>query len=1350
VLQFEQTTARTLTVGTDVTVQNGGTLQSNPAGTQTGHSLSIAGNLTNNGTLDFSTNADTAGAGIVFTGAANNTFGGSGATTDIRLLTINKGTSNTNVLELNPSNFTVRGVTTDTVVGGWLTLTNGTLKLSGMFSGTSRVFTSAAYTIATNVGFWLNNPNYTVAGQTGSSTLNGLLHVSQGTFNIGTTTGNALGFSTGSTVVVDGGTVNTTGRFGVAAAGNVINYSQSAGTITVNTIGNTSATLGSFDLGTSVSSSVNVSGGTIVAQLAASAIDYRNQAGNGIPSVTGGTLQLGNAASGAAKSFNIRGVVPNLVITNTSANHTATFTSSPVSFNNSSLDITINAGNTLNTANAIFLMVGSTVTNNGTLTSSGANSNFIWLDNGQGLQTYTGTGVTTAPVTDMWVESTGLTFTSTNQFITNRINLFAGSVTNSNHITLGTGGATTEVVQIGNTTTPTAAGTFDVAPVFNLGTGGEILLYLRTGSARVAGPEINPARTLAILQYDENDPTHTLSLDADLSVIGTTTLANGRLVTGPNNFIVGAVARTNGYVDGNLRKSLGAAASVTFEVGTANGYTPVNVNATAGTFPASVTVASVQSQAPNIFPTDKAIDRYWNVSAPNITSADLTFSYLDPDLPGTLTEANLVLYRLDGATYTNLGGTPNTAANTLTATGIGTFGLFTLAEPGETFLLHADLSVTKTDGVTTATPGGSVTYTITASSAGPDNVTGATVADTFPASLTCTWTCTGTGGGTCTAAGSGNIDDLADLPSGGSTTYTASCTISPTATGTLSNTATVTAPAGVDDETPANNSANDTDTLVSFADLAITKTDGVTSATPGGSVTYTITASNAGPSSATGATIADTFPANLTCTWTCAGTAGGTCTASGAGNISDTIDLPSGGSTTYTASCTISAAATGTLSNTATVTAPDGVTDPTPGNNSATDNDTLTPSADLAITNTDGVTSTTPHGNVTYTITASNAGPSNATGATIADTFPAGATCTWTCVGAGGGTCTASGSGNLNDIVNLPSGGSITYTASCSLAVTAGGTLSDTATVVAPAGVNDPVPENNSATDTDTVNSAALTVTVDDGHGYVRVGQLRNYLLKISNAGPDDATDIAIDETLSSAFEAGATEWSCIGGDGGASCTASGTGPLVDSGIVIPVSRSLTWLVSVPISFDTDEDTADNTFDVTTSFDPNSPYVVTDSDTIVIFRDGFDVAFADGSDLAPAVASQAPALTAMMHPLAVGQSLSFTLPATAGANAVDVLVQARAPDGSGFRVERLNVGKQPSVRVVSIDLLGVERASTWTAAQNGGTVVIGLAGDTGTKALLETQSAETTLQLSAKTLEVYQVMAADAAASIIE
>ncbi len=449
----------------------------------------------------------------------------------------------------------------------------------------------------------------------------------------------------------------------------------------------------------------------------------------------------------------------------------------------------------------------------------------------------------------------------------------------------------------------------------------------------------------------------------------------------------------------------------------------------------------------------------------------------------------------------------------------------------------ADLAITKTNGVATATPGGSVTYTITASNAGPSNATGATVADTFPASLTCTWTCVGAGGGTCTASGSGNINGTVNLPAGGSVTYTATCAISPAATGSLTNTATVSSTTTSDSNT-ADNSATDTDTLTAQADLAVTKTDGVTTATAGGSVTYTITASNSGPSNATGATVADTFPASLTCTWTCAGAGGGTCTASGSGNINSTVNLPSGGSVTYTASCTVSAAATGTLSNTATVTAPAGVTDPAPGNNSATDSDTLAAQADLSITKTDGVTTAIAGGSVTYTITASNSGPSNATGATVADTFPVSLTCTWTCVGAGGGTCTASGSGNINSTVNLPSGGSVTYTASCTVSAAATGTLSNTATVTAPAGVTDPAPGNNSATDTDTLGASAdLSVTKTDAFDPAVGGINFNYTITVTNAGPSTAASVSLSDTLPAG-----TTFVSLSSPGGWSCTTPAVG----------------------------------------------------------------------------------------------------------------------------------------------------------------------------------------------------------------
>ncbi|MEO6326575.1 MAG: putative Ig domain-containing protein, partial [Thermoanaerobaculia bacterium] len=393
---------------------------------------------------------------------------------------------------------------------------------------------------------------------------------------------------------------------------------------------------------------------------------------------------------------------------------------------------------------------------------------------------------------------------------------------------------------------------------------------------------------------------------------------------------------------------------------------------------------------------------------------------------------------------------------------------------------------TKTDGVTTATPGGSVTYTITASNAGPSNATGATVADTFPASLTATWTCVGAGGGTCTAAGAGNINDTVNLPSGGSVTYTVSATISAAATGTLSNTATVTAPAGVTDPTPGNNSATDSDTLAPSADLSITKTDGVTTATPGGSVTYTITASNAGPSNATGATVADTFPASLTATWTCAGAGGGTCTAAGSGNINDTVNLPSGGSVTYTVSAAISASATGTLSNTATVTAPAGVTDPTPGNNSATDTDTLAASANLSVTVTDAPDPVNAGTNITYTITLNNSGPSVASAVSLSDTLPAGTSfvslsapggwsCTTPLVGSGGTVSCSLGSFIAVPVaarrgplaVGYFNTATFTLVVKVAPSVAAGTVISNTAT--ASSSTPDPTPGNESGSTTTTV-----------------------------------------------------------------------------------------------------------------------------------------------------------------------------------------------------------------------------------------------------------------------------------------
>jgi uncharacterized repeat protein (TIGR01451 family) len=264
-----------------------------------------------------------------------------------------------------------------------------------------------------------------------------------------------------------------------------------------------------------------------------------------------------------------------------------------------------------------------------------------------------------------------------------------------------------------------------------------------------------------------------------------------------------------------------------------------------------------------------------------------------------------------------------------------------------TSVAAADLQITKTDGVATYVPGGTLTYTITVINNGPSNVAGAVVSDNFSSPITgATWTCTSSGGASCTANGTGSINQTVDLPVSSNVTYTVNVTISAGASGNLTNTATISSPVG--DPVPGNNSATDADTpfTPSIADLQITKDDGATDYEDGGFTIYTIVITNNGPGNVVGALISDTKPANISFwTWACTSeTSGlGTCTPAGASSsdFSDTIDLPVGASIAYMVPATIVSGATGPLTNTVTVNVPAGYTDPSPGNNSDSDSDQL-------------------------------------------------------------------------------------------------------------------------------------------------------------------------------------------------------------------------------------------------------------------------------------------------------------------------------------------------------------------------------------------------------------------------
>ncbi|MEM6777080.1 MAG: SdrD B-like domain-containing protein [Planctomycetota bacterium] len=354
----------------------------------------------------------------------------------------------------------------------------------------------------------------------------------------------------------------------------------------------------------------------------------------------------------------------------------------------------------------------------------------------------------------------------------------------------------------------------------------------------------------------------------------------------------------------------------------------------------------------------------------------------------------------------------------------------------------ATLGVTKTDGLTTATAGTQVTYTIVISNESDDDATNVTAIDTLPTGVTFVSGAFTVGAGTVAL-----ITDALD-PNFGDVRITAG-TLAGDAVPANRESETVEITVLIDPAFDAVNSplvnsvtatadnapdvtATDTDTaVVRDVDVAVAKavvatrtpddrTDGddtddlVNTTAPftpvaGGFVTYQITASNLGPSQAQGVTITDTLDAGLTYVAGSfdAGTSGVTL-ASVSGqtltfNVPD-LDVDDPGITTddvvFTFEVGIGSDQFAQIPNVAMIstTDPETIT----GNNMATENMTPAPRLDLALTKTavittNGatVTTATPGAStVVYTIDISHDvdSLSDAVNVDVTDVLPVGLT----------------------------------------------------------------------------------------------------------------------------------------------------------------------------------------------------------------------------------------------------------------------------------------------------------------------------------------------------------------------
>jgi len=121
--------------------------------------------------------------------------------------------------------------------------------------------------------------------------------------------------------------------------------------------------------------------------------------------------------------------------------------------------------------------------------------------------------------------------------------------------------------------------------------------------------------------------------------------------------------------------------------------------------------------------------------------------------------------------------------------------------------------------------------------------------------------------------------------------------------------------------------------------------------------------------------------------------------------------------------------------------------------------------ADVAVALSGDPAQYTPGQPLTYTLTVTNAGPDASNGTTIDDAFPSALSgVTWTCAASGGATCPPSGNGDIGTGVDLPSGGSVVFTAVGTVAANATGTITNHATATVDAPTIDPNTANNSVT----------------------------------------------------------------------------------------------------------------------------------------------------------------------------------------------------------------------------------------------------------------------------------------------
>lgn len=651
-LLFQNNTAQALRIEGNITIASGAIFNVAATGTAVGNTMSINGNITNNGTLDLS-NSSTVKCDVTFTGNTDAVISGRGATTDFYSITVNKGTSLIPVLNVTSSAFSLSNNSAP------LTLVNGTFRLT---SALSVAVSALGFDVPPNTCLSANGGTILVctsASDAADIVLSGMIEVKAGAIVVGTSTNNinndieysGAGFPA---IEVRGGSLFVNGqirRSMINGLGSLVYRQSGTGTVTINGR-NGQPTRAKLEVVNS-GSIFNMTGGTLTIVRGGS-ITYNDLYIRPETSiVTGGTIIFGNAETEATSVSNLTldswFPLYNITIDGTTNPKTLTLAVNPLILKGS---LVINATSAFK-ADSLNVYIAGNLTNLNTGAATGVNTGGYRPGSFRQLTTFNGsagnqsiTGVS-GNITNFAMLVINNTFSNGTVTLQSNTAVRVNSDLTLTSGNLADGGNVITVIgDISNSATHSSSGSGRIllagAAVQYLtgnGTGkfGNLYLNMLYDVRMIAVTEITGTLTF---QGNSTNLGKLLDIGNKLLILSSTSSASV-VALNPAVFSATCCIRTSGLVsDAGVRKSFPSGAlTFTYPLGVPGKYErAVMAVSSSNAAPGTITVIPVNSIHPCITGAGTNVLRfYWHLISTGFSGYSIThqYYYQNADIQGT-------------------------------------------------------------------------------------------------------------------------------------------------------------------------------------------------------------------------------------------------------------------------------------------------------------------------------------------------------------------------------------------------------------------------------------------------------------------------------------------------------------------------------------------------------------------------------------------------------------------------------------------------------------------------------------------------------------------------------------------